>query len=123
MRTVLLLGATLLGFVGTACRTAPRFPEVNGSAEQSIALAEQAIRTAVTAGADSLAATAIASARANMEKARAELAAGNASRAIVAADVAKSDADYAAVLARLRAAERARDKAEADVKAIPPGER
>lgn len=123
MRTVLLLGATLLGLAGTACRTAPQYPEINGSAEQSITLAEQAIRTAVTAGADSLAVTEIASARANLEKARTELAANNPSRAIVAAEVAKSDADYAAVLARLRAAERQRDKAEQDVKAIPPGDR
>jgi len=123
MRIALLLGATLLGLGATACRTAPRFPEINGSAEQSISIAEQAIRTAQTAGADSLASAEIATARQNLEKARAELGASEVSRAIVTARLAKSDADYAAVLARLRAAERQRDKADADVKAIPPGER
>lgn len=123
MRTALLLGATLLGLAGTACRTAPRYPEVSGSAEQSISIAEQAIRTAVTAGADSLASAEIAQARQNLEKARGELAADEANRAIMTARLARMDADYAAVLARLRAAQRDRDKADSDVKAIPPGGR
>lgn len=119
-RTMRCLLAAMLGL---ACASTPRYPELAGSAAAEIAQAESAIAIAVRAGADSLASEPLASARQNLEKARAELQANQNSRALVAAQMADADARYAATQARLRAAQRDRAKADAEMKAIPPGER
>ena len=120
MRTTLALAVAILGF---ACASTPRYPEVSGSAATEIAAAESAIAAAVRAGADSLASEPLASARQNLEKARAEMQANQHSRAIVTAKMADADARYAATQARLRAARLERAKADAEMKAIPPGEK
>ena len=119
MRTTLVLAAAMLGL---ACASTPRYPELAGSAASEIARAETAIAAAVRAGADSLAREPLASARQNLDRARTELQANQNSRALVAAQMADADARYAATQARLRAAQREREKADAEMKAIPPGE-
>ncbi|HUF27645.1 MAG TPA: DUF4398 domain-containing protein [Gemmatimonadaceae bacterium] len=120
MRMILLLVAACATL---ACATAPRYPDVAGSAAPEIATAEQAIANAVSAGADSLAPEPLSAARENLERARVEQQANRESRAIIAARLARADAEHATLTARIRAAERARSRADAEVRAIPPGGR
>lgn len=96
------------------------FPEA-GEPVAALARAEALIQDAERAGADSLASEAMASARRNVTESQVAQRGRDANRAALFAREAQADATYAKAAAERAKADRARNDADAALKALPPG--
>jgi hypothetical protein len=114
MSILRLVGVTIL----VAACASTRIPD-SGDPMVAISTAERAIQEAQAAGADSLASGTLTEAQTALTAARAS-AGNDRNRATLLAKKAAADAAYAGAIAQRRAAERARDAAQADLQRVPP---
>ena len=119
MRGRIAVIATAITLAG--CAAAGGFPKtLPMEADNTIALATQAIADAQTAGADSLANDMLVSARAHLDEAQKNLTSRKPDQAALHAREALADARLARVNAMRMAADRSQTAAQSALQALPP---